>query len=103
MRRYESLSSEQAEQFSDYIVSTILNNLRREEDRLVDMMGLYRQISRSAVFWKLIADHSSDSELQQVAEIIYKAENYNYAVDLHSGNIMWDSKLNTVVFTDPVA
>lgn len=102
MRRYEPMTSWGMGEFSNYIVSTIPEVHDSRAMRLRDSIKHYQYIPKYAENWKLIADYSTDSELRQIAEILYKADD-NYALDLHEGNVMWDSKLNTVVFTDPLA
>jgi hypothetical protein len=101
MRRYDPISREQIAEFSDYIVSTMPEVRGVHAMRLRDSIKQYQYIPKYAESWKLIADYSTDPELRQIAEILYKADN-NYVIDLHEGNIMWDSKLKTVIFTDPL-
>jgi hypothetical protein len=101
MRRYDPISREQIAEFSDYIVSTMPEVRGVHAMRLRDSIKQYQYIPKYAESWKLISDYSTDSELRQIADILYKADN-NYVIDLHEGNIMWDSKLKTVIFTDPL-
>jgi hypothetical protein len=99
MKRYQPLQINQLVQFTEYIRSTasqkLLDKQRKELNYIVNSLSLYSRIT-----WNVIYKTTTDSDLRDLAAMLISSSDN---IDLHRKNMMWDSELNTVIFTDPLA
>lgn len=90
MKRYASSTNIQRESFRQYVSSTI--------GAAADFRTPVTKWSKS--MWQIVAEMSTDHEIVTIAKYFSST---NYRIDNHAGNIMWDSELKNIIFTDPVA
>lgn len=90
MKRYVSSTHIQRERFRQYVSSTIAAP--------ADFRIPVTKWSKS--MWQIVANRSTDPEIVTIAKYFSSSK---YGLDNHAGNIMWDSELKNIIFTDPVA
>jgi hypothetical protein len=90
MKRYAPSTHIQRERFTHYVISTT---------------GSFRTLNTDITdwrksMWQIVAEVSTDPEIVTIAKYFSSSK---YSLDNHAGNIMWDSELQNIIFTDPVA
>lgn len=99
MKRYQPVQINQLVQFTEYIRSNVsqkLSDMQRKELNYI-VNSLFLSSRRT---WHVICRTTTDSDLRDLASMLISSRD---AIDLHRKNMMWDSELNTVIFTDPLA
>jgi len=101
MKRYQPLQINQLIQFTEYIRSNVSQSQKLSDMQRKELNYIVNSLSLSSRrTWHVIRRTTSDSDLRDLAAMLISSSD---SIDLHRKNMMWDSELNTVVFTDPLA
>jgi len=100
LKRYNKINKVQLQQFTQYIrnsAKTPLSNAQRGYlNRLVNAPSELNNLAQ----WMTIYDTTTDDDLKRLAKTILAYS--RFMIDLHTDNMMWDRKLQCVIFTDPL-